>query len=105
VDTEALGLKETEGFKNVQKIAHFSKPTLIIHAQYDQFIPLTSAELLQVQCPARGKEFRIVPGADHNTILVRTGKSYFETLKRFTNKIEGKREKKSFRRKREKKVH
>jgi len=59
-----------------------------------------SAEILQVQCIARSKEFRMVPGADHNTILSRTGKLYFELIKRFTNKIEGKREKRSFRRKR-----
>lgn len=105
VDTQALGITEMDGFKNIQKIGQFAKPTLIIHAQYDQFIPVTSAEILQVQCVARSKEFRMVPGADHNTILVRTGKHYFEIIKRFTNKIEGKREKRSFRRKREGMTH
>jgi len=100
VDTQALGITEADGFKNIQKIAQFAKPTLIIHAQYDQFIPVMTAEILQVQCAARSKEFRMVPGADHNTILSRTGKLYFELIKRFTNKIEGKREKRSFRRKR-----
>ncbi|UCD86467.1 MAG: alpha/beta hydrolase [Desulfobacterales bacterium] len=100
VDTQALGITEMDGIKNIQKISQFIKPTLIIHAQYDQFIPVMSAEILQVQCPARSKEFRMVPGADHNTILVQTGKLYFEIIKRFTNKIEGKREKRSFRRKR-----
>jgi len=101
VDTDALGITEEDGFKNVQKIAQFSKPTLIIHAQFDQFIPVMMAEVLQVQCAARSKEFRVVPGADHNTILVRIGKYYFETLKQFTNKIEGKRRKFSFRERRE----
>ena len=100
VDTKALGITEEDGFKNIQKIAQFAKPTLIIHAQHDQFIPVMTAEILQVQCAAHSKEFRMVPGADHNTILSRTGKLYFELIKRFTNKIEGKREKRSFRRKR-----
>jgi pimeloyl-ACP methyl ester carboxylesterase len=99
VDTQTLGITEMDGFKNIQKIAQFTKPTLIIHAQYDQFIPVTTAEILQVQCMARSKEFRMVPGADHNTILVQTGKLYFEIIKRFTNKIEGKREKRFYRRK------
>jgi alpha-beta hydrolase superfamily lysophospholipase len=100
VDTQALGITETDGLKNVEKIAQFAKPTLIIHAQYDQFIPVTSAEALQSYCAARSKEFQMVPGADHNTIMMRTGKLYFETIKRFTDKIEGKRQKRSFRRKR-----
>jgi fermentation-respiration switch protein FrsA (DUF1100 family) len=100
IDTQALGITETDGLKNVEKIAQFAKPTLIIHAQHDQFIPVMSAEILQVQCAARSKEFQMVPGADHNTIMMRTGKLYFETIKRFTDKIEGKRQKRSFRRKR-----
>jgi pimeloyl-ACP methyl ester carboxylesterase len=100
VDTQALGITEANGFKNAQKIGQFAKPTLIIHAQYDQFVPVMSAEILQVECAARSKEFRMVPGADHNTIMMRAGKWYFETIKQFTDKIEGKRQKRSFRRKR-----
>lgn len=100
IDTQALGITEADGFKNLEKITQFAKPTLIIHAQYDQFIPVTSAEALQSHCAARSKEFQMVPGADHNTIMMRTGKLYFEVIKRFTNKIEGKRQKRSFRRKR-----
>jgi len=97
VDTQALGITEANGFKNSEKIAQFPKPTLIIHAQHDQFIPVMSAELLQVHCPARSKEFHMIPGADHNTTMIRAGKVYFEIIKRFTNKIQGKREKRLFR--------
>lgn len=100
VDTQSLGITEADGFKNKEKIAQFAKPTLIIHAQHDQFIPVMSAEILQVQCAARSKEFRMVPGADHNTIMLRAGEHYFRMIKQFTNKIEGKREKRSFREKR-----
>ena len=98
VDTRALDINETDGFKNLQKIELVSKPTLIMHARYDQIIPLTSAELLQVHCAARGKEFHMIPGADHNTIMMRAGKYYFELIKRITNKIEGKRPRRYFRR-------
>ncbi len=98
VDTQALGITEADGFKNVQKIAQFTKPTLIMHARHDQFIPVMSAETLQVQCAARRKEFQMVPGADHNTIMLRTGKLYFENIKRFTDKIEGKRPRRYLRR-------
>jgi alpha-beta hydrolase superfamily lysophospholipase len=100
IDTQAMGITAGDGFKNAQKISQFAKPTLIIHGQYDQLIPVMSAEILQVQCAARSKEFRMVPGADHNTVMMRAGKWYFEGLKRFTDEIEGKRQKRSFRRKR-----
>jgi hypothetical protein len=105
VDTQSLGITEADGFRNIQKIGQFAKPTLIIHAQHDQFIPVTSAEILQVQCIARSKEFQMVAGADHNTILLRTGKHYFENIKRFTNKIQGIRKKRSYRKRREGKIN
>ena len=99
VDTQAMGITEADGFKNVQKIEQVSKPTLQIHGRYDQIIPVMSAELLQVHGAARSKEFHMIPGADHNNILIQAGKYYFELIKRFTNKIEGKREKRYWRRK------
>lgn len=98
VDTQALGITEADGFRNIDKIARFAKPTLTIHGQHDQIIPVMSAELLQVHCAARSKEFHMVPGADHNSVMERAGNIYFEIIKRFTNKIEGKRPKHSFRR-------
>ena len=99
VDAQALEITEADGFKNVQKIEQVSKPTLQIHGRYDQIIPVMSAEVLQVYCAARSKEFHMIPGADHNNILMQAGKHYFILIKRFTNKIEGKRETRYFRKK------
>jgi pimeloyl-ACP methyl ester carboxylesterase len=97
VDTHALGITEADGFKNIQKIEQVSKPTLQIHGRYDQIISVMSAELLQVHCAARSKEYHMIPGADHNNILIQAGKYYFELIKQFTNKIEGKRKNRYFR--------
>lgn len=83
VDVQALGLTEADGFKNQLKIAQVRKPTYILHAQHDQVIPVRNAEVLQVQCGARSKEFSMVPGADHNTIFERTGSLYFQAIRRF----------------------
>jgi hypothetical protein len=106
VDTQSLGITEANGFKNLQKISQISKPTLIMHARYDQLIPAMSAELLQVHCAARNKEFHMIPGADHNTIMVHAGEQYFAIIKRFMNKVEGKRprEKHYFRNRRRRKT-
>ncbi len=102
VDTQAFGITEAHGFKNLEKIAQFAKPTLIIHGRHDHLIPVMSAELLQVHCAARSKEFRMIPGADHNTLMLHAGDEYFQMIKRFANKIEGKlpRKKHYFRNKR-----
>lgn len=97
IETLLLGITEEHGFGNVQKIERFSKPTLILHAQYDQLIHPADAEILQAQCGARSKEFQIVPGADHNTIMARAGRLYFEVIKRFADKTSGKVTKRSSR--------
>jgi len=89
VDVEALHITEADGFNNISKISRFSGPTFILHGQYDRIIPLTNAELLQTHSPARSKEFQMVPGADHNTVISRAGKLYFAAIKRFTDKIRG----------------
>jgi len=87
LDTATLGLCEGDCFRNQMKIATFPKPTYILHAQYDQIIPLSSAETLQAQSIARAKEFAIIPGADHNNIIERVGDMYFAEIRRFLNKL------------------
>ncbi|HSR35771.1 MAG TPA: alpha/beta hydrolase [Desulfurivibrionaceae bacterium] len=88
VDVATYGItSEADGFKNVQKIALFRKPTYILHAQHDAIIPLAGAEMLQVECGAHSKEFQMVPGADHNTIIACAGKVYFQAIKQFTKKV------------------
>jgi len=98
VDVAGLGITENDGFCNVRKISTFTKPTLIIHGQYDEIIPVNSAAILQSESPARSKELQVVPGATHNTIIAQAGEMYFSVIKQFTNKISGirsKRRKKS----------
>lgn len=87
IDTHGLGITESDGFGHVEKIACFSKPTLIIHAEFDQFIPRSDAEILLKTSPARKKEFMMVPSADHNTILMMAGRNYFEKIENFILKI------------------
>lgn len=88
LDPAALGLAdESEGFRNLQKISFFDKPTYILHAQHDELIPIMSAEALQAHCAAQRKEFQIVPGAGRNTIIDQVGVLYFQAIKQFTRKL------------------
>jgi len=89
VDIAGLGITENDGFRNVRKITTFTKPTLIIHGQYDEIIPVNSAAILQAESPARSKELQVVPGATHNTLIAQAGEMYFSVIKQFINKICG----------------
>ena len=89
VDVNRLNVTEGDGFRNVRKISSVDKPTLIIHGQHDEIIPVNSAAILQDQSPARIKELQIVPGASHNTIIASTGELYFSVIKRSCDKISG----------------
>jgi alpha-beta hydrolase superfamily lysophospholipase len=87
LDLSDLQIDEGDGCCNVHKIMRITKPSLFLHAQFDQIIPLASAEILQSQSAAHSKEFQVVPGADHNTILAVAGFRYFVTIRRFVDKI------------------
>jgi hypothetical protein len=87
LDVQALSIDEADGFGNLEKICQVQKPTYILHAQHDQIIPLIQAEELQSLCGARSKEFQMIPGADHNNILERTGKLYFQAIKQFLRRV------------------
>ncbi len=87
LDPAALGLSEDDGFGNLLKIRTYQKPTLIIHAMQDEIIPLREGSELQAECPAAVRELQMVPGAGHNDIIARTGRMYYEVIKRFTAKL------------------
>jgi alpha-beta hydrolase superfamily lysophospholipase len=89
IDTAALGITEQDGFGNILKIERITKPTFILHARYDQLISVAEAEILQAQSGAHNKQFQMVPGADHNTIMAVAGDLYFEAIKQFLDKISG----------------
>ncbi len=86
VDPEALGATEENGFGNLWKIEKTPQPTLIIHARNDSLIPFQQAQMLMEKSASRGKQLMVVPGADHNDILMRAGEEYFKTISGFIKK-------------------
>jgi fermentation-respiration switch protein FrsA (DUF1100 family) len=81
INMEALGIKEEEGFRNIDKISTFDKPTLIIHAEKDHLIPFSEGQALYDACPARDKRLLKIPGANHNDIFLRGMREYMEAVK------------------------
>jgi len=76
-------LEEEEGFGNGEKIRRIQIPTLIIHAERDTLIPISEAEELYRNSQSRRKEFLVIPGADHNDIMLRGGSLYFDKIAEF----------------------
>lgn len=89
VDLEKMGITEEQSFNNSGKIGKFTKPTFILHGQYDQLIPLWQAEKLHAESGAKSKELQIVPGADHNSLIAVAGLLYFQTIKKFVDQAAG----------------
>ena len=89
LDLEQLGIVEEQTFNNGSKIEKFTKPTLILHGQYDQLIPLWQAQKLHAGSGSKHKELQVVPGADHNTLIARAGILYFETIRKFVENVAG----------------
>jgi uncharacterized protein len=80
---------EEDGFRNLQKIESVTKPTFIFHGARDEIISAAEAEKLQSHSGARTKEFVVIPGAAHNTMILTGGKLYFVTIKQFIDKLTG----------------
>jgi alpha-beta hydrolase superfamily lysophospholipase len=75
------GLSEDKGPRNIEKIRLFDKPTLIIHAQYDQIISLREGQALFDACPSPHKKLLMVPGANHNDIFFQGFRSYMQAIR------------------------
>ena len=80
VDMDALGIAEEEGFRNIDKIRKFDKPTLIIHAERDDIISFREGEALYNECPARDKNLLRIPDANHNDIFLRGMREYKKAI-------------------------
>lgn len=82
-------IREEDCFNNGGKIADIKLPTLILHGARDQLIPPYQAEKLQMQSGAKNKQFLLVPGADHNSIIAMAGVQYFQCIRKFIDDICG----------------
>lgn len=81
VDTKTIGFREEEGFRNIDKIKTFDKPTLIIHAALDHIIPFSEGQALYQTCPSTAKTLLKIPDANHNDIFIRGLSAYLEAVK------------------------
>ena len=72
------------GFGNSLKIKKILIPTLIIHGERDEIIPVEEGKALYDLSGASNKVSIFVPDAGHNDLLDRALKQYMEGITRFT---------------------
>jgi len=79
-------LADGSGFLNKTKIKEICRPTLIIHGEDDEIIPVNEAEELYEASGAEDKMALIIPRAGHNDIMMNNSELYFGTIAEFVNK-------------------
>ncbi|MCP4693096.1 MAG: alpha/beta hydrolase [Desulfobacterales bacterium] len=73
--------REKEGFRSVDKMATYDKPTLVIHAEFDHIIPFEDGQALFDACPSADKTLLKIPKANHNDIFMRGMSEYMDAVK------------------------
>ena len=80
IDIDGFNLDEEKGFGNVAKISGFTKPTLIIHAEFDHIIPFSDGQELFERCGSDQKTFLEIKGANHNNIFAMDLDNYCQSI-------------------------
>jgi fermentation-respiration switch protein FrsA (DUF1100 family) len=68
---------------NVASIAQVARPTLLIHGEQDEIVPLEMARRLLDASPAARKELMTIPGASHNDMWMDRGREFMERFRAF----------------------
>jgi hypothetical protein len=80
---EALGIPVPETPSSLDLIRKISLPTLVMHGEYDQIVPVEEGKALYDGIGAKDKRLLIIPGVDHNTIFLGGMESYIKALRDF----------------------
>jgi hypothetical protein len=83
-DTEREMLS-TGQFLNKDKIQTVRIPTCVIHGEHDQTLPVEEGIELYERSGAETKNILIIPDADHNDLMIRGHKQYFDTIEQFVS--------------------
>lgn len=73
-------------FLNKEKLRTVRIPTCVIHGEQDQILPVQEAIELYESSGAEAKDILIIPGADHNDLMIRGHKQYFDTIEQFVSR-------------------
>ena len=87
INPNDINFKLSDGFENLKKFKAYKKPLLIIHADLDDIVPMSQADLIMMECPSNDKDLYVVNGANHNNILMYANENYFIKIKSFISSL------------------
>ena len=65
---------------NLEKIKNYKGALFLIHADLDDIIPFSEAELMLLESPSSDKALYKINGANHNNILMIAREEYFKKI-------------------------
>ncbi len=80
---ESLGITVPGTPSSLGLIRKVSIPTLVMHGEYDQIVPVEEGKALYESIAAEDKRLLIIPGVDHNTIFSGGMEPYIKALRGF----------------------
>ena len=80
---KTLGISVPETPSSIELVRKISLPTLVIHGEYDQIVPVEEGRMLYETIGTEDKRLLIIPGVDHNTIFMGGTEQYLQALKDF----------------------
>ena len=87
IDPESIQFELKDGFENLMKFQNYKKPLYIIHADMDDIVPISQADMLFIQSGSSKKGMFKVEGANHNNIIMMAREKYFENIRKFIDEI------------------
>jgi len=81
--TGGTTIDDESPFLNKVKVRQITKPTLIIHGEYDEIMSVTEGEELYRSSGAEDKRILIILGAGHNDLMVMGQTAYFNAIEEF----------------------
>lgn len=71
---------------DLSKVQKVLLPTLLIHGENDELVPLEEAYYIYETLVARQKRLEVIPGAGHNDLLFLGREQYFKALEEFVRR-------------------
>jgi len=87
IDPDKINFQLEDGFENLKKIKKYTKPLYLIHADLDDIIPLSQAEMMLYDSSSKNKDLFVVNGANHNNIIMIAREEYFINIKSFIDSL------------------
>ncbi|MBF0348849.1 MAG: alpha/beta hydrolase [Magnetococcales bacterium] len=81
------GTDPSMGFGSLEKMRSIQIPSLLIHGQEDDLIPVSDSQDLFDACAATQKQLVRIPHAGHNDLMLHGMQTYFESIGRFVATI------------------